>query len=76
MLYNVKNVTVHWDTFKLNDKDGVKNDEKIALQIHVHKIMVSYSKLCTSHFSVNISQPACVDREQNKVLAVICIERR
>ena len=28
-----------------------------------------------SHFSVNTLWPACVDRKQNKVLAVICIER-
>ena len=25
---------IHWKTFKANDKDAVKNNEKVALQIH------------------------------------------
>ena len=56
--------------FQLNGKDAVLNDEfetkKLRYKFTVHKIMVSYSKLCILHFSVNISRPARVDRKQNK----------
>ena len=59
---------------RFKDKDEVKTTKKLRYQFTVYKVMVIYSNLRMLHFSVNILRPACVDREQNNVLAVIYIE--
>ena len=58
--------------FMFTIKTRLKTTEKLRYKCTIYKIMVSYSKLCILHFSVNVLRPACVDRKQNKVLAVIC----
>ena len=40
---------IHWKSCNSNDKEYVRKHEKVALQIQIHKIMLTHSNQCVYH---------------------------